>query len=227
MKIRLLITGLWFASLCSGLFSATPEPELEHIRSLALGLETSIGTGYNSEVHKAAWKPQIGLGIGANIHYSPSQKVWLQAGISEQLVSAYRMVEHPYPYVMEMKVSTVINSYRLKAGCEYAFHQLDIYQGFLYAGAALYADVVHDADANKRLRYVNSYENETVNLEDTFSSLVPGVQFSLGTQFDRYRMELRYWEDIKTYYIPTVPTSKLRRSFIGLNGSVMLNIKKY
>ena len=223
MKTKLIFANLILGCLFAGSLTAQSQPALAQKPKTAIVFEITPGTGSAIEAKSGIrWKPQVGLGIGAHIHHSPSQRVWLHAGLSEQFGSAYRLVEHPYPYAMEMRVTTAVNSTRLRAGGDYALIVFDAHNGFLYVGSALFADVVHDATAYKRIRYVNETERETIKIEDYFASVVPGIQFSLGAQFNAVRLELRYWEDLKTYKIPTVPIGRLRRSFVGLNGSIML-----
>ena len=225
MKTKLIFSGFIFTIIIISRYWALPDPSSGKESSQAVVFEVSTGLGSAVETKTGTpWKPQLGMGLGAHYYHAASQRIWLHAGFSEQFVAAYRMVEHPYPYVMEMKVSTTVNSTRFRAGCDYALHNYKTKNDFLYTGVALYADVVHDSEAYKRLRCVDKYDTEEVGLDDSFAPVVPGLQVCLGTQFSGVRLELRYWEDMKTFRIPTVPIGRQRRTFFGLNGSYVLNL---
>jgi hypothetical protein len=58
-----------------------------------------------------------------------------------------------------------------------------------------------------------------MNLKDSFSNPVPGVQFGLGLRGKTTRIELRYWEDIRTFKVPVNPVNRQRRSYIGISAA--------
>ncbi len=223
MKTYVAVLSIVFCSLGFGKLWAQHEPATGYKTHRMVGLEASPGLGTSINTNNGTrWQPQLGIGLGANYYHSVSSRVWLHSGISEQLCSAYRTVEHPYPYVMIMSLNSVCYSARLRAGADYVFRQIPNLNQSLYIGADLYADVVQGAKVHKRIHYVDESEAEIINFKDSFAPVVPGVQLSLGSQFQNIRVELRYWEDIATYSIPTVPIGRQRRAFYGLNCSILL-----
>ncbi len=162
------------------------------------------------------WRPEPSGGIGVNYAYQPSRRYRIRAGISEQIYASNRMVEHPYPYVMDMKLKLSTYSTRLTAGTEWIFPKNEYHQTS-FVGFGLYGDVIHHAKAQNWLNYIPVTTKETMNLNDSFKAITPGVMFNLGFEGSAGRLDLRYMEDIHRFDIPGIPIGKQRRSYLGLN----------
>ncbi|PKN73874.1 MAG: hypothetical protein CVU50_01440 [Candidatus Cloacimonetes bacterium HGW-Cloacimonetes-3] len=183
----------------------------------SIDYELSSGLGiYRDCSSKDFWKAGSCAGVGANYTYTPAKHIRMRAGISEQFYSSSRMVEHPYPYVMDMKLKLSTISTRLIAGSEWVFPKTQEYQT-TFVGLGLYGDVIHYAKASAWPNYISHTGLETMNLKDSFSFITPGIMFNVGIQGSLGRLDLRYMVDITRFDIPGVPIGKQRRAFIGLN----------
>lgn len=216
------ILALFILLFCASIHAqaAPSETEAEKAETSRLDIEINLGLGMGIDALSGdRWRSEPATSIGLNYNYSPSPRFQIRGGISEQVFSSTRVVEHPYSYVMEMDFNLVTVSTRFLVGGDWVYH-LSGTGNSSYLGAAFYTDIVHFAEAHNKLFYLFQEERETLNLKDSFSDPVPGIQVSLGLVGHAGRIELRYWEDVRTFTVPGLPMDKQRRSFFGMAGAL-------
>ncbi|MDD2228773.1 MAG: hypothetical protein PHY48_05105 [Candidatus Cloacimonetes bacterium] len=162
------------------------------------------------------WKFGQCGGFGANFIYTPIKRVRLRTGISEQVYSSSRYVEHPYPYVMDMKLRLSTISTRIIAGGEIVFPRTQYHQTS-FLGVGFYGDVVHYARVSKWLNYISSTKLEPMNVKDSFKAITPGFMVNIGLHGSKIRVDVRYMQDFTRFDLPDIPIGKQRRTYIGLN----------
>lgn len=167
------------------------------------------------------WDSGLSAGLGLNYYRALSARVDLRAGLSEQLTGAHLRLEHPYPYMMNMDVHMYTQATRLVAGVDYKYHQIPK-NSILFVGGGLYGDILHHARAHTSRNYISGSENDEFDMKEHFPALIPGFQIQAGLQGRIAKAELRYWEDIKTFTLPTVPIGRQKRSGFGISISIYL-----
>ncbi len=218
------ITALGMLLICVGYYgqAGTILPGSSASKQDGLELEMSLGTGMGIDARsKDRWRAQPAAALGAGYSFKPFSGIRIRAGISEQVFSSTRVVEHPYPYVMDMDMNLTTIATRFIAGGDWIIQPV-ARGNSIYLGAAFYTDIVHYAKARNKLFYISQEERETLDLKDSFTDPLPGVQISLGVQGQSGKVELRYWEDLRTFGIPALPMNRQRRSFFGMAGSLFI-----
>lgn len=219
------MTAMGLLLCCTWLHNGWAQTETAPTPPKSWVIELELTPGLSSAIDMKTgenWDGWFGFGSGLNCCYSPSPRVWLRTGLSQHLVYTHRKVVHPYPYVMNMDLIMTAHSTRLMAGCDYAWHEYDEGRAFLYVGGGLYADVIHSANVEKKLNYVSGTEYDRVDMKHAFPTPVPGFLINLGVQGSTGRLELRHWEDIRTFDVPSVPIGGQRRVFWGVNAALFL-----
>lgn len=192
-------------------------PQSQSLGKYIVDFELGTGLGIARDCKSGnLWSPGPTAGVGVNFSYSPTKLFRVRAGVSEQSYSSSRMVEHPYPYVMDMKLKLTTIATRLTVGSEWVIPQTKkSHSSFM--GIGLYGDVIHSAKARNSLSYISHTGSETLNVKGSFSTITPGIMINAGHQGPLGRIDLRYMEDLQRFDIPGIPMGKQRRSYIGLN----------
>ena len=225
-RLSMKVFGIALLSIlfCAGLgdLRAQGMPEYEFEKTGQVELELGVGVGMGIDARsKDHWRSEPAVGIGLNYGYSVLPSISLHAGLSEQFFLSQRRIEHPYPYVMDMQTTVETFAVRFLAGGDWVFlHPPKGHSAFL--GLGFYADLIHHANAFNSLYYISDTEHNAVDIRDSFSDPVPGLQLSLGAQGSSGKIEFRYWEDIRNFRIPTVPIGKQRRSGFAICGTLFL-----
>ena len=162
------------------------------------------------------WKVGQCGGVGANFIYALNERFRIRTGISEQVYTSSRFVEHPYPYVMDMKIKLSTISTRVIAGGEMVFPRTQYHQTS-FLGVGFYGDVVHYAHESNTLNYISTTKLESMNVKNSFKAITPGFMVNMGLQGSRIRVDVRYMQDFTKFDLPGIPIGKQRRSFLGLN----------
>ena len=209
------ILAIWILLCCASFYGQSAP--VEAVSRLDIEVNQGFGMGIDTRPENR-WRYGLGTSIGVNYNYKPARRFEIRGGISEQVYYSKRLVYHPYPYVMEMDFGLTTIATRFIAGGDWTMHVSETRLS-PYLGAALYADIVHYARARNWLYYLTEGDREKMNLKDSFSNPVPGVQFGLGLRGKTTRIELRYWEDIRTFKVPVNPVNRQRRSYIGISAA--------
>ncbi|MDZ4183239.1 MAG: hypothetical protein U1B83_10240 [Candidatus Cloacimonadaceae bacterium] len=186
--------------------------DIEHSAESHRPVEVRTGTN---------WGYGLAAGLGLNYYRALSNKVDLRAGLSEQLTWAFLKLEHPYPYMMNMDVNMYTRATRLLAGVDYKYRRIP-QNSILFVGGGLYSDILHHAQAQTKRNYISGFQLEEFDMKEHFPALIPGFQIQAGLQGRIAKAELRYWEDIKTFALPTVPVGRQKRSGFGISISIYL-----
>ncbi|HQF68014.1 MAG TPA: hypothetical protein PLC91_03620 [Candidatus Cloacimonadota bacterium] len=210
--MKAFILALWILLCCASFYGQSAP--VEAVSRLDIEVNQGFGMGIDTRPENR-WKYGLATGIGVNYNYKPARRFEIRGGISEQVYYSKRLVCHPYPYVMEMDFGLTTIATRLIAGGDWTMHVSETRLS-PYLGAAFYADIVHYARSNNKLYYLMQEGQEKMNLKDSFSNPVPGVQLGLGLRGKTTRIELRCWGDILTFKVPVQPVNKQRRSYIGI-----------
>lgn len=188
--------------------------EMQHKLLVDVELLTGVGMGLDCRSGDH-WRSEPSLGVGANLTYPLSQKWSARAGLSGEFYSSSRKVEHPYPYVMDMRATLQTASTRLTAGIERELGTSEKGNRLL-VGAALYGDIIHSASLRNKLFHVSGESRETLDIRDSFQFVTPGVMLNLGISGHTGRIGLRYWEDLRSFSVPGIPMGRQKRAYLGI-----------
>lgn len=218
--VIILLSILFCAGLGDLRAQGMTDSEFEQTGRLEAELAVGVGMGIDARSNDH-WRSEPAVGLGLNYGYSVLPDISLRAGLSEQFFSSQRRIEHPYPYVMDMQTIVETFAARFFAGGDWIFlHPPTGHSAFL--GLGLYTDLIHQANAYNSLYYISETERTRVDMRDSFSDPVPGLQLSLGLVGTNGKIEFRYWEDVRSFRIPDVPIGKQRRSGFALCGTIFL-----
>jgi hypothetical protein len=196
----------------------TEKVETEEYSNLELDLNVGMGVRLTGPT-RYRWRIQPAAGIALKYHTFVSPEFRIHVGLSEHYYSATRVVDHPYPYVMDMRLKLISYNTRLSVGGDYMLNPTKRGHRY-YVGASVYNDFVHYAKAKNMLYYVDGNVPETLNVKDSFQDPVIGAQLSFGIARPAGKLELRYWQDITTFQIEGIPMGKERRSYVGFTGTI-------
>ena len=168
--MKRLFIALWFLTLCFDLCNA--QEQASHSTASfyhnKLDYEASLGLGMGKDCNtNAYWKVGPCAGIGLNYTYVYTPLVHFRAGLSEQIYSSSRIIDHPYPYVMDMELVMATVSTRLSAAAEVA-HKNQYQEHSCFIGAGLFGDIVHGAKAYHSLFYITETDRKIVDMKDSF-----------------------------------------------------------
>jgi len=202
---------------CIGFCGAVEKAVPDSVGKDHIDLDFSFGFSHARDCETgSAWKVGPGGGVGVNYVHPIKKHINLRAGISEQMFYNRRLVEHPYPYVMDMKTEVTTTSTRITALMERSFpHNAGHPKAFI--GAGIYGDWVHAAIAQNTLFYVSETQSSSQNIVSSFRCITPGLTVNIGAYGKRNRLEMRYTIDLDTFRIKGIPIGGQRRSFIGVN----------
>lgn len=187
-----------------------------------LDIEFILGSGKITESNSGdLWSSSAALGLGVNYNYPISSRFQIRGGLSQQMFSSGRRVYNPYPYVMDMDINLLTLAARLSVGTRWHFIQKETGHT-IFLGASVYMDKVYLARAFNDLHYLDEDDNEVLNLNDSFVDPISGLGLCLGTTGRRGSLELYYWQDLSSSSVERFSIGKLRRSSLGLSGTVFI-----
>ncbi len=202
--------------LCLAQEVPVAESQSKYVLEYDLTAGAGIGKDCSTDVY---WKSGFAGGFGVNLLYPLDPRVVLRAGVSEQYYSANRYVEHPFPYVMDLRTYLSTIATRLSIGTELIFPR-NAYHGKLFVGTGVYGDIVHYAQADVKQHYISHTGSSSINVESALSGITPGFMANAGFYANKNRLELRYTQDWKSFEIKGIPVGKQRRSSLMLNWAI-------
>lgn len=201
----------------TGLCGAVEKAAPDSLGKDQVDIDLSFGFSHARDCETGeAWKVGPGLGIGINYVHPIRKNINLRAGISEQSYSNRRLVEHPYPYVMDLRTEIITASTRITMLMERTFPKNAV-RPKKFIGAGIYGDWVFTAEAKNTLYYVSDTQSYKQNALSSFRGITPGLVVNIGACGKRNRIEIRYATDLGTFQIKGIPIGRQRRSFIGMN----------
>jgi len=137
---------------------------------------------------------------------------WLDAQAEIQFVSrrAYRIFDHPQPYVFDMKVDIDTKLLRLPVSLIIAQH-LDHDLVTAYMGAGLSLGTPLQVTMTKELRYQTQNETSDQNIWDSYSIPVTAYHAMLGLKMGQAFSELRFGRDITSFKAPGLDLNELKQ----------------
>ena len=173
-----------------------------------------IGPGCSSldERHKDAgnWNIFPGYLVGGFVRKPLTS--WLDAQAEIQFVSrrAYRIFDHPQPYVFDMKVDIDNKLLRLPVSLIIA-QPLDHGIITAYMGAGLSLGTPLQVTMTKELRYQNQSVSTTQNILDQYPIPMTGYQALLGIKMSPAFSELRFGCDFSGFNAPGLGLNELKQ----------------
>lgn len=225
MKVIRFMLFILLGCSWSSVVWAQPVEDSLVARPWKLDFDFSSGlcTGVDVQT-KDAWKSGFNSAVGLNYYRTLTPELMLRIGISEQFAFTTQRLEHPEPYAMSMNSYLYTQSTRLNACFDYGLPRLrqQIDSNF-FVGGGLYGDLLHVARLDTKRYYISGSVADTLHIKDSFPAIVPGYQLQAGIRGRLLKLELRYWEDLKTFTMPTVPVGKQKRTGVVLSLSWFYN----
>lgn len=137
---------------------------------------------------------------------------WLDAQAEIQFVSrrAYRIFDHPQPYVYDMKVDIDNKLLRLPLSLlATQRHQHDLLTAYLGGGLSL--GIPLTAKMTEELRYNDHNEISTKNIWDDYPLPVLACQGVMGLRLSVLFSELRYGRDLSSFSAPGLGLNRLNQ----------------
>lgn len=212
-----LILTLCLITVFVGVCEAEEQPTNGSTQKYGLEYDLCIGLGMGKDCSTDDyWKSGVAGALGVNLLYQLDKRIVLRTGVSEQYYSSNRYVEHPFPYVMDLKTNLSMVATRVSIGTELIFPKNEFHTK-AFIGAGVYGDIVHFAQAYVSNHYISQTISSNINVENSFSGITPGFMANIGAYGMKHRIDLRYTQDWEQFEIKGVPMGKQRRSFVGLN----------
>lgn len=173
------------------------------------------------------WDSGGGFYVGLNYMRPVTPKLKIRGGISHQINTASTRLHNPLPYMMYMDMNMHVYSIKFTATANYDIYKPSSGNGEVYVGLGLYGDMEYHSWGRKHIIYASGFDNDRLDMSNSFPLIVPGAQIAIGIQMPKSRLELRHWQDLKTFELPGIPINKQRLTGFGLTWSHYIAVNRH